>query len=171
MQAPACFSHRLDLLAPSPTVGALMALCEENYTALMRLAPVLPALTGHLVSRRDGQPDLHVEIVDQAPYTTTLRLTHHFADGVVARPDSAARLEPNALLRAYHDAGQVEVLDLRQTILPLFSTYHAPALAAKWKANLFLSKWLGWCVREGHRFRGTAWDAAAGPRSELLPTP
>lgn len=147
-----------------------MALCEENYEALLRLAPALVSLDGRLLSRREGQPDLEIEIIDQAPYTTTLRLTHRFADPEVSA-EAGGGLDPNALLRAYHDAGQVELLDLRQTNLPLYCTYHAPALAAKWKANLFLSKWLGWCVREGHRFPGSARRAAADPRPALLPTP
>jgi len=167
MQAPAAISRRLDLFATTPTVGGLMVLCEENYGALMRLAPGLPSLRGRLASRCAGQPDLYTEIIDQAPYTTTLRLTHRFAD-LDPSAGSSGGLEPNALLRAYHDAGQVEVLDLRQTILPLHSAYHPPALAAKWKVNLFLSKWLGWCVREGHRFPCGARQAAADPYSELL---
>jgi len=169
MQAPSDLSRRLDLLATAPTVGGLMALCEENYDALARLAPALQSLTGRLVSKRDGQPDLLIEIIDQAPYTTTLRLTHRFAQRQ-SSTEHDGHLEPYALLRVYHDAEQVEVLDLRQTVLPLHSTYHAPALAAKWKANLFLSKWLGWCVREGHRFPGSAGRKAAGAPYELLPS-
>jgi uncharacterized protein YqiB (DUF1249 family) len=169
MQAPSDLSRRLDLLATVPTVGGLMALCEENYDALLRLAPALPSLTGRLVSKRDGQPDLLIEIIDQAPYTTTLRLTHRFAQRQSSM-EHDGHLEPYALLRVYHDAEQVEVLDLRQTVLPLYSTYHAPALAAKWKANVFLSKWLGWCVREGHRFPGGPSHIAADPHCELLPS-
>jgi len=168
MQAPSPLCQRFDLLAAKPTVGGLMALCEENYDALMRLAPGLDSLEGRLLSRCGDQPELLVTIIDQAPYTTTLHLTHRFNDVPSAAGDGG--FEPNALLRAYHDAGQVEVLDLRQTALPLYGTYHAPALTAKWKANLFLSKWLGWCVREGHRFPGTARRIAGNPRAELLPS-
>jgi hypothetical protein len=125
-----------------------MALCEENYRALQQLAPDLAALSGVHVSQRAGRTRLELRIIEQARYTTTFRLTHVFsADG-----NHADWLpEPDATLKAYHDAGQVEVLDLRQTALPIFSTYQSPALRAKWKANLFLSKWLGWCLRDGHR--------------------
>ncbi|MCG6940728.1 MAG: DUF1249 domain-containing protein [Thiohalocapsa sp.] len=148
MQAPSPLLARLDLTGDRPTVGALMALCEENYRALMQLAPRLASLSGVHASQRPGHASLELQIIDQAPYTTTLRLTHVFpATGGC----SEWLPEPDATLKAYHDAGQVEVLDLRQTALPIFSHYQSPALYAKWKANLFLSKWLGWCLRDGHR--------------------
>lgn len=147
MQAPAPFLIPLDLFAERPTVGALMALCEENYRLLHRLAPELPGLGGGLLSRASGHADLLLEVHEQARYTTTLRLTHHFPAS-----SHGEQIEPDAWLRAYHDAGQVEVLTLRQTVLPLFTHYQAPALFAKWRANLFLSRWLGYCVHAGHRF-------------------
>jgi len=148
MQAPSPLLAKLDLTGDRPTVGALMTLCEENYRALMQLAPQLASLRGVESSHRPGHAHLELAIVDQAPYTTTFRLTHVFRpDGRVAE----SLPEPDAMLKAYHDAGQVEVLGLRQTVLPIVSHYESPALHAKWKANLFLSKWLGWCLRNGHR--------------------
>ena len=132
-----------------PTIGALMTLCEENYLALLRLAPELPRLRGSFVSRRGEGADLLLDVGEQAPFTTALRLTHLFA-GTGER--SAWRAEPDARLRAYHDARQVEVLGLRQTALPLLGDYKPPALAAKWKANFFIAKWLGYCLAQGHRF-------------------
>jgi uncharacterized protein YqiB (DUF1249 family) len=148
MQAPSPIIAKLDLTGDRPTVGVLMALCEENYRALLQLVPDLAALSGVQVSQRVGHTRLELRIIEQARYTTTFRLTHVFpADGTHA----GWLPEPDATLKAYHDAGQVEVLDLRQTALPIFSNYQSPALRAKWKANLFLSKWLGWCLRDGHR--------------------
>lgn len=157
------------LLAPLPDVGGLMALCEENYAALMRLAPTLPQLSelsGQLRSRPKGLAELSLSIVEQSPYTTTLRLTH------VLRGEAAAQhpSEPDALLRAYHDAEQVEVLNLRQTVLPILSHYQSPALAAKWRANLFVSKWLGYCLHQGYRFPLSKGSAAAADARELLPS-
>lgn len=171
MQTPAPFRRRLDLFGTAPSVGSLMVLCEENYGALLRLAPGLAALTGRHLSGSVGQAELLLEIVDQAPYTTTFRLTHLFPNAVQEAPGAADQPhapEPDALLRAYHDAGQVEVLDLRQTALPVLSHYASPALAAKWRANLFLSKWLGYCVRAGHRFPSGGPRTLPAPARELL---
>jgi uncharacterized protein YqiB (DUF1249 family) len=143
-----------------PSVGALMGLCEENYRTLLRLVPGLRDLRGEHRSGNDGMA-LHLEVVEQAPYTTLLRLTYLFPhdDGEVHRIPQA---DPDALLRVYHDARQVEVLDLRQTALPLHNQYRYPALEAKWRANLFLSKWLTYCVGGGHHFRCSAHCACAG---------
>jgi uncharacterized protein YqiB (DUF1249 family) len=148
MQVPSSIIAQLDLTGDRPTVGVLMALCEENYRALLQLAPDLATCSGRQVSQRSDRTRLELEIIEQARYTTTFRLTHVFPpDGTHA----GWLPEPDATLKAYHDAEQVEVLDLRQTALPLFSHYQSPALRAKWKANLFLSKWLGWCLRDGQR--------------------
>ena len=149
-------------LTGRPSVGDLMGLCEENYGLLMRMVPDLRELRGEWSSQCKGGLDLHLEIIEQGPYTSLLRLTHFFPydDGQVHRVPEA---DPDALLRAYHDAGQVEVLDLRQTVLPIHSHYRPPALLAKWRANLFLAKWLIYCSREGHRFPVDIGPAA--PRS------
>ncbi|MBK1630997.1 hypothetical protein CKO31_09640 [Thiohalocapsa halophila] len=163
MQAPSAIISKLELTGDQPTVGVLMALCEENYRALMQLVPRLASLSGVQVSGRPGHTYLQLEVIEQARYTTTFRLTHVFPSG----GDRADWLpEPDATLKAYHDAEQVEVLDLRQTALPIFSHYESPALRTKWKANLFLSKWLGWCLRDGHRI-----GPDAGRRSHASSTP
>lgn len=140
-----------------PTVGHLMDLCEENYLALIRLIPDLRRIEGEERSVLDRDQDLHLEVLEQAPYTTLLRLTYYFPhnDGLVHRVKNA---DPDALLRAYHDAGQVEVLDLKQSVLPIRRHYAYPALETKWKVNLFLAKWLRFCLNQGYRFN-------AGPDS------
>lgn len=166
MQASRLIFSRLALLMPPTNVGGLMTLCEENYGALMRLAPNLPQLAGQLRSKPERMAELTLSIVDQSPYTTTLRLTHLLqVDAALQHPS-----EPDALLRAYHDAEQVEVLNLRQTVLPILSHYQAPALAAKWRANLFVSKWLGYCLHQGYRFSVRADKTAAADFHELLPS-
>lgn len=146
---PACSSwSAVSLLFASPNVGDLMGLCEENYRLFQRLAPDLPRLAGALTSRRPGGVDLHLRIEEQSRYTTQVRLTYFFAAA-----GSGPRPDPDARLRIYHDARQVEVLELRQSLLSLRADYQHPALADKWQANLFLAKWLAFCVREGHGFR------------------
>ncbi len=123
-----------------------MALCEENYWYLHTLAPQLRRLRGEFCSTRSGHQDLHLEIVEQTRYTSLIRLTYRFlhADGGVSDPD--------ALLRVYHDARQVEVEDLRQQALPTARLYEPPGLENKWRLNLFVSRWLVYCVGQGHLF-------------------
>ena len=89
-----------------PTVGWLMDLCEENYLYLLRLAPELRSLEGRFLSRRrEVAMDLHLEILEQTPYTTLLHLTYYFSQGAGGQPD------PDARLRVYHDSGQAEVVE------------------------------------------------------------
>ena len=145
-----------------PSVGALMGLCEENFALISRLAPNLKEQRGLVVSRRQGHVDLYLTIAEQSRYTSLVRLTHWFpgppfawdAHPSLGRPGESLGFgaDPDAQLRIYHDARQVEVLDLRQTVLPMHTQYQSPALDAKWRANLFLGKWLAFCLQAGHRF-------------------
>ena len=129
-----------------PSVGDLMALCEENYLYLTSLVPQVRRLQGEHRSSRPQHQDLHLVILEQTRYTTLLRLTYRFD-----HPGNCAT-DPDALLRVYHDAQQVEVEDLRQETLPTQRLYEAPGLMNKWRLNLFLSKWLAFCLRQGHHF-------------------
>jgi uncharacterized protein YqiB (DUF1249 family) len=141
------YSERIHkLLVNSPSVGDLLELCEENYRCLHSLVPQLKRLQGKHCSSRPDHQDLHLTILEQTPYTTLLRLTYEFphADGGLSDPD--------VLLRVYHDARQVEVEDLRQQNLPTRRLYEAPGLMNKWRLNLFVAKWLAFCVRQGHLF-------------------
>ncbi len=90
--------------------------------------------------------DLYLEIMQQAPYTTELHLTYYFSHTHGQVPD------PDAILRVYHDANQIEVVDLKEQTLPVVQNYHPPGLLNKWKANIFLSKWLSYCASQGHKF-------------------
>jgi len=89
--------------------------------------------------------ELLFEVAEQTRYTTLVRLTYVFAD------DLGPRSDPNAVLRAFHDSKQVEVLSMS----PGYATSErgdVPAtLEGKWKASLFLSKWLSYCASQGCR--------------------
>jgi uncharacterized protein len=126
-----------------------MDVCEEGYGALLRLAPRLHLARGHLRARAPIGVDLHLQVLEQARYTTEFRLTYAFPH---ATREGLLSLDPNARLCAYHDAMQVEVLDLHQSALPIYRHYASPALDAKWKANLFLTRWLSYCVSQGYSF-------------------
>lgn len=167
MQASTWLVSRLGFNGSSLNVGGLMALCEENYVALMRLAPSLTQLSGCLSSRPEHRTELFLTVLEQSRYTTTLRLTHAFVGSAGGTQQWS---EPDATLRTYHDAEQVEVLNLRQTVLPILSHYDTPALAAKWRANLFVSKWLRYCIGEGHHFTADGQALATAPGRELLPS-
>jgi uncharacterized protein YqiB (DUF1249 family) len=161
---------RLDLFAAAPNVGNLIELCEGNYALLMQLVPTLQHCAGRFLSQPSGSAALRLSIIEQAPYTTELRLTHlfrHASDETRVTGQS----EPDAALRAYHDAKQLEVIGLRQTILPVLNHYASPALAAKWRANLFVSRWLSYCLRQGYRFPDSTRPAqpTSGSRA-LLPS-
>jgi uncharacterized protein len=130
-------------------VGAVLAQSEENYAHLMRLAPDLAILEGRQLSSLGHGMDLHLEIHDQTPYTSLIHLTYYFPHAVGHYPD------PDATLRVYHDFRQVDVLDLRQSSLPLERWGSSPTLEQRWKINLFLSKWLNYCILQGHRFAQT----------------
>ncbi|MGD8307949.1 MAG: DUF1249 domain-containing protein [Chromatiales bacterium] len=138
------------ILAARPTVGALMELCEENYRQLIRLAPSVGHMKGHYDSRVAGHVDLHMEVIEQTPYTSLIHLTYYFDQREGRDPD------PDATLRMYHDAAQAEVLDLEQQVLPIRGAPGLGTLDQKWKANLFLSKWLSYCIAQGHKFRQEA---------------
>jgi uncharacterized protein YqiB (DUF1249 family) len=133
-------------LEQRPSVGDLLTLCEENYRYLHSLIPQLKRLQGQHCSSRPNHQDLHLTIIEQTPYTTLLRLTYRFSDA------EGGRAEPDAVLRVYHDARQVEVEELRQKTLPTHRMYEAPGLMNKWRVNLFVFKWLIFCLRQGHLF-------------------
>ncbi|TVO76242.1 MAG: DUF1249 domain-containing protein [Sedimenticola selenatireducens] len=135
------------LISGKPTVGWVMDLSEQNYRHLMRLAPDMRKLQGTYLSRLDGTMDLYLEVLEQTPYTSLLHLTYYFAHETGQLPD------PDATIRIYHDSQQAEVLTLKQSSLPLNRGFIRPALVQKWKVGLFLSKWLSYCVHQGHCFR------------------
>ena len=134
------------MLYSCPSVGCLMDLCEENYHALVRLAPGLESMGGDLHSPGRGGVNLRLEIQEQTKYTTLVHLTYSFPAG------DGRRTDPDAVLRVYHDAAQAEIVELNQTVLPLERGFDSPSLEQKWKANLFVSKWLDYCLIQGHRF-------------------
>ncbi len=139
-------------LRAKPTLGQLVDLCEENYTLLDKMAPELKRMSGKYVSRCQAHVDLHLEILEQSPYTSLIHLTYFFEQRNIANPD--------AILRVYHDSRQLEVIDLKEKSLSLLNNYQHPGLLLKWKANVFVSKWLSYCRFQGHRFTAETAEAA-----------
>lgn len=146
MQRNVLNDRLVPLLTARPTVGGLMELCEANFALIQQLCPGLKRMRGEYESRPAGVARLHLTVVEQTAYTTLLRLTHLFSHEPGLDPD------PDASLRIYRDARQVEVLELRQSVLPLARLYAHPGLEQKWRANLFVSRWLQFCLAQGHCF-------------------
>lgn len=125
----------------SPDQGsfaALMELYETNYIYLRRLVPQLDGRRDAQVSSIDRGPDLHLEVTERCPYTTSLMLTHRFEarEGQESLPDLRVRI--------YHDARVAEVL---ADFPPGSAT-----LLWRWDINRFLNRWLRYCLGEGHAF-------------------
>jgi uncharacterized protein YqiB (DUF1249 family) len=127
-------------------MGMVLDLSEESYALLMRLAPALAEMSGKYQSNLEHGMDLYLEAMEQTPYTSLVHLTYYFSHAVGDYPD------PDATLRVYHDSRQIDVLDLRQSSLPLHRWGDNPTLEQRWRINLFLSKWLRYCVAQGHGF-------------------
>ncbi|MET0065173.1 MAG: DUF1249 domain-containing protein [Candidatus Thiodiazotropha sp.] len=134
------------LFSAQPTVGMVLDLSEENYRLLMRMAPDLTVMSGRAQSCLEQGMDLHLEILEQTPYTSLIHMTYYFSHSVGDYPD------PDAELRVYHDSRQVDVVALRQSALPLEKWGRNPTVLQRWRINLFLSKWLQFCLESGHRF-------------------
>lgn len=140
-------------LDPVPrSFAALMDLYEVNYIRLRRLCPEPQSLDSPRVSHVPGVMDLHLEVLECSPYTTTLLLTYYFD----ADDDRSTRRSPNLRVRVYHDARQVEVLGRHSRLTgeeeSLGDHPDWQALQCRWRFNRFLFKWLGYCLRQGHRF-------------------
>ena len=134
------------LIEARPTLGNLLDLCDENYRLLLRIAPTLPQLRGHHLSSVAGQLDLHLEVEAQTPYTSLIRLTYRLPG------EGDAVVDPAALLRVYHDARLLELLEFRQSSPQFDFCCNVSTLQHKWRVNLFLAKWLAYSYRLGHRF-------------------
>lgn len=158
-----CYPWSLrSLISGKPTVGWVMDLSEQNYRYLMRLIPEMQQLQGAYLSRLDGAMDLYLEVLEQSPYTSLLHLTYYFAHETGQLPD------PDATIRVYHDSQQAEVLNLKQSSLPLKRGFIRPALVQKWKVGLFLSKWLSYSVHQGHCF-GPEHSSVSPSKTTLTP--
>jgi len=140
---------------------SLMTLYESNYIRLRALVRDVRGCAGRQVSRVAGDCDLHLEAVEQSPYTSILRLTYLFdaADGPVADPD----LE----VRVYHDARLAEASHcarwVRHPGLEAIRSQLKAGLGERWLRNMLLNKWLDYCTERGHHFAVGPGAAAHAP--------
>ena len=138
----------ITMLAPARSFADLMELYENNYIYMRRLLPKRVAAGAALCS--PGKVDLHLQVLERSPYTTTVALTHYFESGPGRRAD------PDLHVRIYHDAQLAEV----QPDSPLHAFRWSGdrampgrrSLPWRWEVNRFLNRWLRYCLSEGHRF-------------------
>ena len=132
------------------TFAGLMELYESNYIRLRNLVPELNAMPEVSVSHIPGALDLHLQILERCRFTTTLGLTYCFHDEEGAFP------APDIKVRIYHDAqvGEVIACGRRRGLhhAEYNRLHHNYSLPEKWRMNRFLHRWLGYCLRQGHRF-------------------
>ena len=128
----------------------LEQLCEKNYQKLLKLIPNLFDYKRNAVGYCSRQPDLHLKIIERAPYTITLELSHLFNQKL------SAFLEPAVTIRIYLDTPMVEVLRDHER-LHVNKAITDPSLSKeimdyKWSLNYFLTKWLDHCLRANYQF-------------------
>jgi uncharacterized protein YqiB (DUF1249 family) len=102
------------------------------------------------VSRVTGALDLHLLVLERSRYTTTLKLTYLFTDELGQFP------APDLQVRFYHDARLAEALSCGRKRGKRTAWYDRNrmqySLDERWHINRFLQKWLGYCLRQGHRY-------------------
>ena len=147
MQTGRLQNSQLKQLGRRPTAGALGSLCEENYRLLTALMPTVATMTGRYYAQPNNHPPLAIEVSRHGPYTQGLFMTHLFGN-----EESSSRITiPDAFLRLYHDAQTLEVEKFgKQMILPVDGLYDDPGLYQKWRANLFLGRWLRYCLSNSY---------------------
>lgn len=132
----------------------LQASCEANYLRLLKL---LPDMRGagpqpRRVAMSQGEQLLGVlvlEVVENCPYTTSLRVRQEGHPSWLPTP----QLE----VRAYHDARMAEVVGAARSRWFL-GRYPYPNAAMhqpdeKAQLNLFLGEWLSHCQALGHELQ------------------
>ncbi len=149
-------------------LGELMAIYECNYIRIRQLIPDLAAVGDGGVSNAPGALELQLRVGERNRYTTTLTLTYEFED------EEGAFRAPDIQVRIYHDARLAEVISCGRRRGQRDAEYDRwrrdYSLDDKWRINRFLQKWLGYCLRQGHRFQvNTAGDyIAAGSWPDIM---
>ena len=140
----------MNKLKPVNKSICLENICESNYRKLFRLIPDLLSIERTATGFSTNKPDLHLTIIEHAPYTLTVQLSHCFNIKL------SEFLEPAVKIRVYLDAKSAEVIrdHARTDVSKVFSN---PGLVTeimdyKWTLNYFLDTWLNHCLRTDYHF-------------------
>ena len=98
----------------------------------------------------NSTPALELRDITHSKYTSTFKLTYNFAGCA----DGEKPYEPDLFIRLYHDARTCEVMS---GLLPegRFVERRTRNLEQGQRLNLFLNRWLGYCLNQGHSFSKT----------------
>ena len=139
------------LVKIAPGLGPLsylLNLYEENFVLLTKLLGSARNYSGAYLSHVPNKPPLWLDIIEQQPYTSIVRITHSFnaARGIV--------LDPNAYVRVYHDTKQAETTHcFAGTELKKLYALTAPLREVNEKRlqmSVFFNKWLHYLLQTGH---------------------
>jgi len=126
----------------------LQQLQESIYQLTMLLLPDSVSVNQCFCSQINDKPALHMQVLEQHPYTTFLRLTHEL------HSQEQQFSEPEAHIRMYHDLRIAEVtsFDLRRGINRIAGPDLDPSALVRihWRQNRALHKWLEYLVQQGH---------------------
>ena len=139
------------LLWSRPTqLARLMALYENSYQQLLRLAPEPDFPYEEAISRSALDRELHLRVLERSRYTVTLNLSYRFEEA------GAVLHEPDVDVRIYRDAELAEALRVGAhahcALLRDLDRELGPMLEGRWGRNLLLNKWLAWLLAQGHGF-------------------
>ena len=139
---------RIERIPRLSRFGWLMGLYAENFGRLNRLFHPANLAPGAYLSTISDGLDLRLDVLQQHPYTTELRMTYAMEDPTTGEPD------PSAFLRLYHDARQVEATHcyVGRRWQDVLGMYPPPAqlIDHRMRMNTFLGKWLLYLGERGH---------------------
>jgi uncharacterized protein len=140
----------MSFLNPINKSLCLEQVCASNYEKIFRLIPDLCAVNGNAIGLAANNTTLHLQIIEQTPYTMTIELSHCFSK----KPDEL--LEPAVRIRLYLDAQLAEVLSdhARLCVTQVFRDFGLcrEIMNYKWRLNFFLEKWLDHCLTKNYQF-------------------
>ena len=137
-------------VAPLNKSFCLQNICETNYRKLFSLIPDLRDITESAQGFSNGKPMLHMQTLEQTPYTKTIQLSYYFEN------NTEALLEPAVKIRLYFDVCTAEVLrdykriEVSKAIADL--SLSTDIMDYKWRLNYFLEKWLDHCLKADYAF-------------------
>ncbi|NTS77699.1 DUF1249 domain-containing protein [Catenovulum sp. SM1970] len=122
-----------------------MAICEQNYFILQRLVRDWEHLA-ELRFEASSQLQYRIKVLTCAKYTNEVEIRQ-------LSPSLPAILQPELVLRVYHDAQVCEVIK-NKNIARIAPSYDYPnekmhQKDEKTQNNIFLNDWLKFCLEQG----------------------